>query len=74
MEARKGYIRQVSSFRVKELGSSDARLILNSKKPQIGEPLFECLLVVGLNRDAYTGNYHPYIKEMFPPNVSNPFV
>lgn len=70
VEARKGYVRRVSSIRVQELGASINRLIQNSKKPHSSEPLFECLLVVGLNRDPYTGVYHSYIRDKFPPNVS----
>jgi hypothetical protein len=68
VEARKGYVRRVSSIRVQELGASINRLIQNSKKTS-SEPLFECLLVVGLNRDPYTGVYHAYIRDKFPPNV-----
>ncbi|XP_035703289.1 uncharacterized protein DDB_G0283357 [Folsomia candida] len=72
VEARKGYVRRVSSIRVQELGASLNRLIQNSKKPHSTEPLFECLLVVGLNRDPYTGVYHSYIRDKFPPNAKLP--
>lgn len=75
VEARKDYIQRVSSFRVHELGSSFHRLQSNSPldgKEMAGEPLFESLVIVGLNRDPYTGFYHPYIRETFPPNVSAP--
>ncbi|ODM98279.1 Suppression of tumorigenicity 5 protein [Orchesella cincta] len=66
VEARKGYVRRVSSVRVQELGESLHRLIQNSKMTHAIDPLFECLLVVGLDRDPNTGIYHPYIREKFP--------
>lgn len=71
VEARKGYVRRVSSVRVQELGESLHRLIQSSKITHNADPLFECLLVVGLDRDPKNGIYHPYIREKFPRDVSN---
>jgi hypothetical protein len=70
VEARKGYIRRVSSIRVQEIPSIHRLFLQTSRKPNSGENLFECLLIVGLNRDPYTGVYHPYIRDKFPANVS----
>lgn len=64
-------MRRVSSVRVQELGESLHRLIQSSKIPHNIDPLFECLLVVGLDRDPTNGIYHPYIREKFPRDVSS---
>ena len=67
VEARKGYIRRVSSIRLQEIPQIPS--VFQAGRAE-GSGLYECIIVVGLNRDPQTGFYHPYVRDKNPPNVS----
>jgi hypothetical protein len=64
VEHRKSYVRRVSST----VSSTYRRNLLAGSIHN--NRVFDCVLVVGLYRDPRRDTYKPYVRKVFPPDVS----